>query len=348
MDTKNPNIPETDPVYNVMPQMGKSSGGLGSSGLPVPTPPGGSRKWIYILIGIIVLAGLGAGAYYLLGSEKTKPPVTNTSRLSKAWLKQYFNVEACADQNTCGETADPDKDGLNNYDEFKEGTNPLNPDDDEDGLADGDEVFIYKTEATLKFTDKRAIVAKNNWTDGYQIKNGFDPLTPGLVFTETRKKQIADATVQFKLHEPTVTTLGLDVPGSSGVRTDDWVAYKNTRYGFEFEYPPSWKNVKELLASPTDYLYGKGDRYFVAIYPTKFPAPDFSARIDVYAVSLSTVKQNHPSLKGKTSTTKQQNGNNWTMIGSNDYLLEKNSLTYHVSADASLADTILSTFKFTK
>lgn len=116
----------SEPVFNVMPAEGKSSGGLGNSGSPIPPTSassfgepstGGSRKWVYLIIGVIVLAALGAAAYYLLGSKKTEQPVA-TSRLSKAWLNKYFNVDACADQNTCGETADPDKDGLNNYDEF--------------------------------------------------------------------------------------------------------------------------------------------------------------------------------------------------------------------------------------
>ncbi len=202
-------------VFNVMPQNGKNiitSANLGPSEAPpasyVSYASGSSRRWLYIGIGVVVLLILAGGAYYLLGDTK-KDDTTNqpASRLSKAWLTQYFNVDTCSDQATCGESADPESDGLGNYDEFKAGTNPLNPDTDSDGLADGDEVNIFKTEPTLKFTDRREVVATNNWTDGYQIKNGFDPLTPALKFTEVRKKQILDSGKQFKLHEPSITTL---------------------------------------------------------------------------------------------------------------------------------------------
>ncbi len=227
-------------TFQVMPQAGREiheqrseipfvkgptpvSGAIQKPGGPPPRMPEGELfsdtdgsfwqgKLPFIIIGIVVLLGLGLLAYFFIGSKKSntnQPQQTQqpTTKLPKVWLSQYFGKDTCDDVSNCGDDADPDKDGLKNYDEFKAGTNPIKADTDEDGLADGDEVNIYKTEPTLRYTDRRDVVASNNWTDGIQIKGGYDPLTPGLKFTDTRNQQIANDIVKFSLHEPTITTL---------------------------------------------------------------------------------------------------------------------------------------------
>ncbi|MEJ0021144.1 MAG: hypothetical protein WDN47_01005 [Candidatus Doudnabacteria bacterium] len=192
-------------------------------------------KWIYIVVGIVVLIVLGLLAYFLLGAKKTAAPVVTavTTKLPKVWLNQYFNKEVCDNQTVCGDDADPDNDGLSNYNEFVAGTNPVTADSDSDGLADGDEVNIYKTEPTLKYTDRRDIVAQNDWTDGFQINSGYDPLTPGLKFTDVRNQQIASDTAKYSLHEPTITTLSTQSPA----QTTAWKTYTNSSIGYTFEYP---------------------------------------------------------------------------------------------------------------
>jgi len=64
----------------------------------------------------------------------------NTVESNKEWQKKYFKFEACVDKNICGGMADPDRDGINNNDEYRYGTSPANPDSDGDGFLDGDEV----------------------------------------------------------------------------------------------------------------------------------------------------------------------------------------------------------------
>ncbi len=277
MDQPNPNLHQdpNDLSFNVMPQDGKSSYSSGPApspnrtpGTPPPAPSASSagtsveypastthHKMLYIIIGIVVLLLLGGAAYYFLGMNKTTDSQQQTTtKLPKVWLTQYFSTESCTDINTCGDEADPENDGLKNYDEFKAGTNPLNPDTDKDGLADGDEINIYKTEPTLKYTDRREVVAQNDWTDGYQIKNGFDPLTPAIKFTDIRKKQIEEAIKQFKLHEPSISTTTTSTTSPSpSPSTTNWKTYSNKNHKFEVKYPSDW-NVKEY-AAPSESVY---------------------------------------------------------------------------------------------
>ncbi|HYE22229.1 MAG TPA: cupredoxin domain-containing protein [Verrucomicrobiae bacterium] len=183
----------------------------------------GNHKVIYIVISILILLALGALAYFLLGPNAQKPETAQTTqKLPPVFLKQHFNVETCQDQSVCGDDADPDSDGLSNYDEFRArgGADPKNNDTDGDGLADGDEVHVYKTEPAFKFSYCRGNTGLAcQYDDGSQIKNGYDPATPGIKMTETRKQQIETDTQTFKLHEPTKTTLNMTVtppPASTG------------------------------------------------------------------------------------------------------------------------------------
>ncbi|MGE5392541.1 MAG: cupredoxin domain-containing protein [Candidatus Saccharibacteria bacterium] len=176
--------------------------------LPIEPEHRFGGKILYIIIGIVVLIGLGIAAYLLLGGkDKDANQEQAETTLPKVWLLKNFGSETCADAAKCGDKADPDKDGLSNIDEFHASSNPNADDTDSDGLADGDEVHVYKTDPTIKYYDKREVAIKNDYNDGSQIANSYDPLTPGLKMTAARKEQISKDTATYGLHEPTPTTL---------------------------------------------------------------------------------------------------------------------------------------------
>jgi hypothetical protein len=85
-------------------------------------------------------------------------------------------VATQTDQNIVDEWVDTDKDGLTDTREEELGTNSLKPDTDDDGLADGDEVFIWKTDPLNPDTDG------DNYLDGDEVRHGYSPLGPGKLF----------------------------------------------------------------------------------------------------------------------------------------------------------------------
>jgi hypothetical protein len=183
------------------------------------------HRLIFIIFSLIFIAALGVLAYFLVGPNKNGDdqgdiPQQITSRIPGHWMKLHFNVEVCDRPLVCGDDADPDNDGLTNYEEFrvdKGGTDPNNPDTDGDGLADGDEINVFFTDPTKKYSycqyDGGAGCA---YDDGVQIKNDYDPSTPGIRMSEGRKKQIQDNIMVHGLHEPSITTLSKDEGPSQG------------------------------------------------------------------------------------------------------------------------------------
>jgi plastocyanin len=176
------------------------------------------NKWTYIITATLILIALGAMAYFLLWSdtgEETDQPAA--SKLPKIFLQGHFGTDTCTSPE-CADDSDPDVDGLQNYDEFVEQTDPKKSDSDGDGLADGDEAHVYLTNPIEKFTDNRPQAISNGYHDGSQIKNGYDPLTPNMKMTEVRLKQIQADTNRHGLHEPTKATLAATTPVAKTVR----------------------------------------------------------------------------------------------------------------------------------
>jgi len=67
------------------------------------------------------------------------------------------------------EYVDTDGDGLSSYEETLLGTNPDDPDSDDDGLDDGDEVLTHSTDPNNPDTDD------DEMPDGWEVDNDLDP-----------------------------------------------------------------------------------------------------------------------------------------------------------------------------
>lgn len=70
------------------------------------------------------------------------------------------------------DTTDTDGDGLPDVQEAELGTNPENPDSDDDGITDGDEVNVHRTDPLNFDTDG------DNFYDGGELVRGTDPNNP--------------------------------------------------------------------------------------------------------------------------------------------------------------------------
>ena len=101
-----------------------------------------------------------------------------------SWEEEFFG------STTNSPTDDADGDGIINRGEYLDGLDPTNPDQDADGLIDGDdEVVIYNTDPRESDTDQDGLV------DGYdgEVSNNVYAITyPGIVFADTNANGFVD------------------------------------------------------------------------------------------------------------------------------------------------------------
>jgi len=150
--------------------------------------------------------------------------------LPDAWeLAHFGNLDAF-------DSGDADRDGLTNLGEYQNGTDPLDPDSDDDGLSDGDEANVHGTDPTTSDTDA------DTFNDGYELRNGGDPLDASVIAafveagTVTTDETWTEVTLNNAFDDPTVIALtpsyeGEDpttvrikdvTPGSFKIRMHEW------------------------------------------------------------------------------------------------------------------------------
>lgn len=119
-------------------------------------------KWIILIIVLVALLGvLGVWVYTLnRPSDDAELPATTTT---------VPTPQPAPD-------GDEDKDGLLDSRERELGTDRTNPDSDNDGLTDNEEVALWNTDPLIEDTDK------DGYRDGDEVDNGYNPAGQGKLF----------------------------------------------------------------------------------------------------------------------------------------------------------------------
>lgn len=163
---------------------------------------------LIILLGII---GIGVWLFALKDRPSevvndepttTEQPIDADTTTPADWLARYFGSETCTIKATCSDSADPDRDGLTNKEEYDTGTDPNNPDSDSDGLADGDEHHIFDSDPLIARTYR-----EGEYNDADFVKGGYD-IETNTPYSESQFARVKAAIKERGLHQPTLTTLG--------------------------------------------------------------------------------------------------------------------------------------------
>jgi len=164
-------------------------------------------KILFGLIVVLAAVGAGMGGWWLYAkyfadqsvapitpavqtpveipqTEELTPPIENVlppenvlpAETADTSTEAVSPVEGANDQLLFGEPVDADKDGLDDAKEMELSTDINNPDSDNDGLSDGDEVIIWKTDPLNPDSDG------DSYKDGTEVRNGYNPLGPGKLF----------------------------------------------------------------------------------------------------------------------------------------------------------------------
>jgi len=180
-----------------------------------------------IILGVVfiaILGGLGFGGWWVYANYFMKQPVVNTpvqtdlntasdntaelppvTTNEVAPTQTENNIPVVTDTGTMptdvelnrdmnndkilfGEPIDTDKDGLDDVREKEIGTDPNVSDTDKDGLIDGDEVIIWKTNPLKADTDG------DSYLDGSEVRNGYNPLGPGKLFSPSASTSTSKTT----------------------------------------------------------------------------------------------------------------------------------------------------------
>lgn len=191
-------------------------------------------KVFMVIIILVVAGGAGYGSWrlysYLNSGDNTVVPTgentvvpadtqtpavqtpevsSNTTETSTEAAVTPITTSTGAGEVLPGEPIDTDKDGLDDVREEELGTNMTNSDSDGDGLTDGDEVLIWKTDPKNPDTDG------DSYPDGDEVKHGYNPLGPGKLFNG---QSSATGTVPTA---PATTTTSASTTSTSTVPSED-------------------------------------------------------------------------------------------------------------------------------
>lgn len=126
----------------------------------------GPRLIIFVIIGLIILGLIGWLVWqFLLRPSPAPAPAVPTPSVPTA---PALGPPAEA-QPSAGRELDSDQDRLTDEDEARWGTDPFNPDTDNDNLNDYEEVRVFRTDPLDPDSDG------DGFLDGDEVSAGYDP-----------------------------------------------------------------------------------------------------------------------------------------------------------------------------
>lgn len=136
---------------------------------------------VLCIIGGLIFAGWWVyNTYFVTPSENTSKnlnPTTTDTNISPSTNETVVTPTTSNSENNneilFGEQTDSDKDNLDDRREQELLTDSTKADTDDDGLNDGDEVLIWKTNPLKPDTDD------DGYKDGEEVRNGYNPLGGG-------------------------------------------------------------------------------------------------------------------------------------------------------------------------
>lgn len=180
--------PQTPPGMNSLPPQ---NGQEPLNAVKQPTLSHGIMIAIMIVIVGFILAGSGWFVYRIFN----KPSSDSTNNVSQPEIQnlppasdetvdipvalppvdeiQEVSSNAVDEEIILGEMSDTDSDGIKDNREREIGTDPNNADSDMDGLLDGEELLIWRTNPKNIDTDG------DGYKDGDEVKAGYNPSGPG-------------------------------------------------------------------------------------------------------------------------------------------------------------------------
>lgn len=141
---------------------------------------GGGGWWIYIAFIAQPGGGPGSPDLFETAAPDSALPAPAPAPAPAAVADTESEIDLGSgivdEQILFGEPIDTDGDGLDDDRERVLGTNPNHWDSDGDGLGDGDEVIIWKTDPLNPDSDG------DGYLDGEEVKNGYNPAGQGRIF----------------------------------------------------------------------------------------------------------------------------------------------------------------------
>ncbi len=171
------------------------------------------KKIIVAGVGLVLVTLVAWGAYSVFFSSSDQNVVDETKNTNQVQNNQnntqeQNNAELPVNNEAVDVLAnDDDKDGLSNAQEDASGTDPNNPDTDDDALGDKDEIKVYLTDPLNADTDNDGLFDNEElsvwktdplksdsdgdlFIDGIEVANGYNPLGEGLLVSPPNPRLI--------------------------------------------------------------------------------------------------------------------------------------------------------------